>query len=81
MYKETIFGLLFFIGIFVAAYLWIQFGRFLILLISNDFCWEDFKDEWKEGSEGIEEVLYLCWVIVVPIQIYYKIKDYDTIRK
>ena len=75
MDNETIFGLLFFIGIFVAAYLWIQLGRFLILLISNDFCWEDFKDDWKEGSEGFEEVLYLYWVIVVPIQIYYKIKE------
>ena len=66
--------ILFFIGLFVVIYLWTKLGKFIVLLISNEFCWKDFKSEWKEGSEGIEEVLYLCWVIVVPIQLFYLIK-------
>ena len=67
--------ILFFIGLFVVIYLWTQFGRFLVLLISNEFSWKDFKTDWKEDSEGFEDVLYFCWVIVVPIQLFYLIKN------
>ena len=71
---SSILGLLFFIGLFFFVYLWTKLGKFIVLLISNEFCWKDFKSEWKEDSEGFEEVLYLCWVIVVPIQLFYFIK-------
>ena len=68
----TIFGLLILIAYFIFAFLWMELGRFLITLISYDFCWKEFKEEW---SEGFEEVLYLLWVFIVPIQIYYIIKN------
>lgn len=69
--------ILFFIGLFITAvYFWVQIGKFVILLVSNDLCWKDFKEEWKEESEGFEEVLYLCWVIVLPFLIYYRIKEH-----
>lgn len=71
----TIFGLLILIAYFIFVFLWMELGRFLITLISYDFCWKEFKEEWKEGSEGFEEVLYLLWVFIVPIQIYYIIKN------
>lgn len=71
----TIFGLLILIAYFIFAFLWMKLGRFLITLISYDFCWKEFKEEWKKGSEGLEEVLYLLWVFIVPIQIYYIIKN------
>lgn len=67
--------ILFFIGLFIAVYLWVQIGKFVILLVSNDLSWKYFKEDWKEESEGFEEVLYLCWVIVLPFLIYYRIKE------
>ena len=71
---SSILGLLFFIGLFFFVYLWTKLGKFIVLLISNEFCWKDFKEEFKEESMGFEEVIYLCWVIVVPIQLFYLIK-------
>jgi ABC-type uncharacterized transport system permease subunit len=67
--------ILFFIGLFIVVYLWVQIGKFVILLVSNDLSWKHFKEDWKEESEGFEEVLYLCWVIVLPLLIYYRIKE------
>lgn len=67
--------ILFFIGLFIAVYLWVHIGKFVILLVSNDLSWKYFKEDWKEESEGFEEVLYLCWVIVLPLLIYYRTKE------
>ena len=67
--------ILFFIGLFIFVYLWVKIGKFVILLVSNDLSWKYFKEDWKEESEGFEEVLYLCWVIVLPFLIYYRIKE------
>lgn len=67
--------ILFFIGLFIVVYLWVHIGKFVILLVSNDLSWKHFKEDWKEESEGFEEVLYLCWVIVLPFLIYYRIKE------
>ena len=72
---EFIFCLLFFVGLFLLVYIWLQFGRFMVLLISNDFVWKDFKSEWKMNDEGFESVIYLCWIIFVPIQLFYFIKE------
>lgn len=72
---EFILSIFFLLLLFIAICLWTQFGKFLILLISNEFCWKDFKEEFKEESMGFEEVIYLCWVIFVPIQLFYFIKE------
>ena len=52
---------------FLFICLWAQLGRFFILLITNDFSWKDFKNEWKDETDGFEELVYFCWIVIVPI--------------
>lgn len=56
---------------FFLCYLWYKLGRFLILLIVNDFNWKEFKEEWKWEDEGFEGIIYFCWVIVIPTYYIY----------
>ena len=60
-------AILFLFGYFFLCYLWYKLGRFLIMLFTNDFNWKDFKQDWAQEDEGVDELIYVCWLIIVPI--------------
>ena len=60
-------GLLYFIGFFVAGFIWYLLGRTICLLILNEFIWKDFVRDWKdfEGEDVVETLLYMFFPFTI----------------